>query len=256
MDLRNKVSIVTGGGSGIGRAIALKLASLGSVVVVLDVSDQGGAETINMIRSAGGTAEFVHVDVSKEDDIAKAASYVKERFGGADVLINNAGIEPPHKSLLDLSSEEYDRVMNINLKGAWLMIKYVVPLMISRGGGSIVNIASVAGIRPLAYAMPYSVSKAGLIMLTMVAAAELAKYKVRVNAVAPGWVKTSMVERAARSAYGLSLEDFEKATSQRIVLGRFASPDEIANVVAFLASDESSYMTGSVVVVDGGITLT
>jgi len=255
MDLNGKISIVTGGSSGIGRAISLKLSSLGSTVLVFDVNEKGGQETVEMIRSRGGRAEFYRVDVSSEADVERAAKQVSEKFGGLDILVNNAGIEPPSASILETTSENYDRVMNINLKGVWLMIKHFAPLMIKRKGGSIVNIASVAGLKPLAGALPYSLSKAGVIMLTQLAALELGKYGIRVNAVAPGWVKTPMVERAARNL-NMTYEQFEKLNSQRIVLGRFADPSEIANVVAFLASEESSYMTGSTIVVDGGIVLT
>ncbi|MEM0020669.1 MAG: SDR family NAD(P)-dependent oxidoreductase [Fervidicoccaceae archaeon] len=254
MNLEGKVSVVTGGGSGIGRAISIKLASLGSAVAVLDISEKGGKETVDYIKSLGKKAEFIKLDVSDESSVKQVVNSVVEKFGGIDVLINNAGIEPPPASILETSTEWFDKVMNVNLKGIWFMIKYVAPHMISRGGGSIVNIASVAGIKPLAGAFPYSVSKAGVIMLTKLSALELGKYKIRVNAVAPGWVRTPMVERAAKAS-NLTLEQFEKVNSQRIPLGRFAEPNEIANLVAFLASEDSSYMNGSVVVIDGGIVL-
>ncbi|AFH42695.1 short chain dehydrogenase [Fervidicoccus fontis Kam940] len=255
LSLKNKISIVTGGGSGIGRAIAEKLSSLGSTVIIFDVSEEGGLSTVREINSKGGSSYFFKVDVSNEESVKRGIENAVEKTGGIDVLVNNAGIEPPSKSLLELSVEEYDRVLNINLKGVWLMTKYATPYIAKRGGGSVINIASVAGIMPLAGAMPYSVSKAGVIMLTKVSAVELGKLKIRVNAIAPGWVDTPMIERAARNLK-LTPEEFKKINSQRIILGRFASPEEIANAVAFLASDESSYITGSLVVVDGGISIT
>ncbi|MGC8564669.1 MAG: SDR family NAD(P)-dependent oxidoreductase [Fervidicoccaceae archaeon] len=255
MSLKNKISLVTGGGSGIGKAIAEKLSSMGSTVIIFDVSEQSGSSVAKQINDEGGNAHFFKVDVSDEESVKMGLEKAIEVVGGIDVLVNNAGIEPPSKSLLDLTSEEYDRVLDINLKGVWLMTKYTVPHMAKRGGGSIINIASVAGLRPLAGAMPYSVSKAGVIMFTMVSAIELGKLKIRVNAIAPGWVDTPMIERAAKNLK-MTPEEFKKLNSQRVVLARFANPEEIANVAAFLASEESSYMTGSVVVVDGGVSIT
>lgn len=255
MSLVGKISIVTGSGSGIGRAISLKLSHTGSTVIVVDVYEEGGLQTVKMIKETGGNAEFFKVDVSKEEEVKELAELVSEKFDGADILVNNAGIEPKPASILETPTETYDKVMSINLKGAWLAIKYFAPHMIKKGGGSIVNIASVAGIKPLAGALPYSLSKAGVIMLTKVAALELSKFNIRVNAVAPGWVETPMVERAAKNL-GMTLDQFKKVNSQRIALGRFASPEEIASLVVFLASNESSYITGETVIIDGGILLT
>ncbi|WP_054853213.1 glucose 1-dehydrogenase [Vulcanisaeta distributa] len=254
--LDGRVSIVTGAGSGIGRAIALLFASEGSRVVVVDVNDRGGEETVGMIRNNGGDAFFIHADVSRESDCSSAVKETINHYGQLDILVNNAGIDLPRaKPSADFTIEEFDRVINVNLKGAWLMSKYAIPEMLRQGRGVIINVASVAGLKPLPYAMPYSVSKAGLIMLTEVMAVEYGSRGIRVNAVAPGWVSTPMAVRAA-SAYGTTYEDFTKLFLQRITLGRFADPMEIARVVLFLASDDSSYMNGSVVVVDGSITLT
>lgn len=253
--LDGKVSIVTGAGSGIGRAIASLFASEGSRVVVVDVNDDGGKETVSKIRNNGGDAMFIHADVSKAGDCENVVKETVRHYGQLDILINNAGIDlPKAKPSADFTEEEFDRVINVNLKGAWLMSKYAIPEMLRRGKGVIVNIASVAGIRPLPLAMPYSVSKAGLIMLTKSMAVEYGNRGIRVNAVAPGWVSTPMAVRAA-SAYGATYEDFTKMFLQRIPLGRFADPTEIARVVLFLASDDSSYMNGAVVVVDGAISL-
>ncbi|MGC9153471.1 MAG: SDR family NAD(P)-dependent oxidoreductase [Vulcanisaeta sp.] len=249
------MSIVTGAGSGIGRAIALLFANEGSKVVVTDVNDKGGEETANMIRGNGGDALFVHADVSRASDCENAVREAVKRYGQLDILVNNAGIDLPRaKPSADFSEDEFDKVISVNLKGAWLMSKYAISEMLRRGKGVIVNIASVAGIRPLPLAMPYSVSKAGLIMLTKSMAVEYGNRGIRVNAVAPGWVSTPMAVRAA-SAYGTTYEEFTKQFLQRIPLGRFADPTEIARVVLFLASDDSSYMNGAVVVVDGAISI-
>ncbi len=254
--LDGRVSIVTGAGSGIGRAIALLFASEGSKVVVTDVNDEGGEETVKMIRNNGGDAIFMHSDVSKASDCENAVKDTVKHYGQLDILVNNAGIDLPRaKPSADFTMDEFDRLLSVNLKGAWLMSKYAIPEMLRRGRGVIVNVASVAGLKPLPYAMPYSVSKAGLIMLTEVMAVEYGNRGIRVNAVAPGWVSTPMAVRAS-SSYGVTYEEFTKQFLQRITLGRFADPTEIARVVLFLASDDSSYMNGSIVVVDGSITLT
>ncbi len=252
--LDKMVSIITGAGGGLGRAMALKFSDEGSSIVVADVSDSLGKETVEAIEKKGGRSIYVHTDVSSESDVKNLVNRTISEFGEIDVLVNNAGIEPPNSLLADLNPDQYDKVMNINLKGAWLLSKYVIPYMIKQKSGSIINIASVAGILPLANAMPYSVSKAGLIMLTKSTALEYGKFGIRCNSISPGWVETSIIDRAAKNM-GISSEDFKKYFGQRITLGRFGNPDEIANVALFLASSDSSYVLGHNFVVDGGLTI-
>ncbi len=252
--LDKTVSIITGAGGGLGRAMALKFSDEGSSVVVADVSDSLGKETAGAIEKNGGRSIFVHTDVSSESDVKNLVDRTMSAFGKIDILVNNAGIEPPNSLSAELSADQYDRVMNINLKGAWLLSKYVIPNMARQKSGSIINIASVAGILPLANAMPYSVSKAGIIMLTKSIALEYGKLGIRCNSISPGWVETSIIDRSAKNM-GISPEDFKKYFEQKITLGRFANPEEIANVALFLASRDSSYVLGHNFVVDGGLTI-
>jgi len=251
--LQGKSALVTGGASGIGRAVCLRFAQEGARVAVADLDREGAEATARAIQEQGGTALALQADVSRSEDVRDMVRRTVEAFGRLDVLVNNAGIAGPSASILDLTEEDWDRVLGVNLKGVWLGIKYGAPEMARTGGGTIVNTASIAGMVFFPRATAYSASKAGVIMLTRTAAVELGRYNIRVNCVCPGVVETPMVQR------GLAMAKDPQSARQRWVeshvLGRFAQPEEIAEAILWLASDASSFVTGHALVIDGGWTL-
>lgn len=247
--LDGKVAIVTGAASGIGRSIAMLFAQEGAKVVVADIMDEQGMETVRMIKERGGDAIFVHADVSKEDDIKNMIKKAVDVYGRLDIVVNNAGIEGAAMDTANYPENVFDKVIAVNLKGVWLGIKYAVPELIRSGGGSIINIASILGLVGLAGASAYNASKGGVIQLTRTAALEYAKYNIRVNAIAPGFIETPMVSRAFSEH-----PELREFVLKMIPLGRLGKPEEVAKTALFLASDDSSYVTGSVLVVDGGWT--
>ncbi|MEM0156548.1 MAG: glucose 1-dehydrogenase [Thermoplasmataceae archaeon] len=254
--LKGKVAMVTGSGSGIGKSTALLLAHEGAHVVVSEFSEQTGRETARLIRDSGGSAEFVRTDVSQDSSCAAAVNFAIEKFHGLDVLVNNAGVDSSEPRLLaETSVDEFDRIMGVNLRGAWLMSRHAIPAMIEHHGGVIVNMASIGGMIPIPTGMPYSVSKAGLIMLTKSIAVEYGKQGIRANAIAPGWISTSMPRRFT-DASNIRFEDFVQSVSRRTPISRLGNPEEIAKLVLFLASEESSYITGQTYVIDGGLSIT
>ncbi len=243
-----KVALVTGASSGIGRASALAFAREGAKVIVADVLVEGGEETVRMIKEAGGEALFVKTDVSKASEVENLIHKAVETYGRLDCASNNAGIEGQSAPTADCSEENWDRTININLKGAWLCMKYEIPQMLKQGGGAIVNTASVAGLVGFQGLPAYSASKGGIIQLTRVAALEYAKAGIRVNAVCPGVIRTSMVERlqggqAEAEAGFIAMEP----------VGRMGKPEEIAEAIVWLCSDAASFVTGHPMVVDGGL---
>lgn len=243
-----KVALVTGASSGIGRASALAFAREGAKVIVADVLVEGGEETVRMIKEAGGEALFVKTDVSKTSEVENLIHKAVETYGRLDCASNNAGIEGQSAPTADCSEENWDRTININLKGAWLCMKYEIPQMLKQGGGAIVNTASVAGLVGFQGLPAYSASKGGIIQLTRVAALEYAKAGIRVNAVCPGVIRTSMVERlqggqAEAEAGFIAMEP----------VGRMGKPEEIAEAIVWLCSDAASFVTGHPMVVDGGL---
>lgn len=255
-ELEGKVAIITGAGGGIGKAISQRFTEEGAIAVIAELSEPMGRETVREIKENGGRSEFIRTDVSREEDCKEATAFARERFGRLDILVNNAGIEnSTPKGLVELSEEEYDSVMNVNLKGAWFMSKYAIPLMMEGKGGAIVNISSLGAFNPIPSGMPYSVSKAGLVMLTKMISIEYGKQGIRANAVAPGWIKTSMPRRFAKSI-GMEFEGFERSVTRRIPSSRLGNPEEVANIALFLASDKSSYVSGQAYVIDGGLSIT
>ncbi len=247
--LENKIALVTGGGSGIGRACALAFAREGTKVVVADVVVKGGEETVQMIKEVGGESIFVKTDVSKTDDVEAMVKRAVDTFDRLDCAVNNAGIEGMMARTADCTEENWDRVIGINLKGVWLCMKYEIPEMLKHGGGAIVNMASVAALVGFQEMPAYCASKGGIMQLTKAAALEYAKAGIRVNAVCPGVIRTPMVERLT----GGNPEAESPFTAMEPV-GRMGTPEEIAEAVVWVCSDAASFVTGHPMVVDGGLT--
>ena len=243
-----KVALVTGAGSGIGRATALVFAREGAKVVVSDIVVAGGQETVQQIEAAGGEAIFVKVDVSQAADVETLITQTVETYGRLDCAFNNAGIEGGMKLTIDCTKEEFDRTIAVNLTGVWLCMKYEVQQMLSQGGGAIVNTASAAGLVGFPSLPDYVASKHGVVGLTKTAALEYAKSGIRVNAVCPGVIQTPMVERGAQLSPG-----FDELALSMEPVGRFGQPAEVGEAVVWLCSDAASFVTGHPMVVDGGL---
>ncbi len=241
--LHGKVSIVTGAARGIGKATAILFAKEGGNVVLADVLEEGRDVADSVNRMIGRDAAiFVKTDVSRDEDVKNLVEVTLERFGKIDVLVNNAGVGH-FKDIMETSVDEWDRVININLKGAFLCCKYVVPHMVRAGGGSIINVSSVVGVRGGERCVAYAASKAGIIGLTKALATDLMKYNIRVNAVAPRAIETQMM-------YEYKGEELTERL-KKYPFGRLGKPEEVANAILFLASDEASYIVGEVLVVGG-----
>lgn len=242
---KDKVALVTGGSFGIGRATALAFARKGAKVVLADwIENQ---ETMDMIENLGGIAIFVKCDVSKSDDVEALIKKTIDTFGQLDFAYNNAGIEGASATTKDCSEENWDKTIGINLKGIWLCMKYEIPIMLQKGKGVIVNCASVAGLVGFQGLPAYVASKHGVIGLTKTAALEYAKLGIRVNVVCPGVIQTPMIDRLTGKKKE-SIEQFKELEP----IGRFGEPEEIANAVIWLCSDEASFVTGIEIPVDGG----
>jgi NAD(P)-dependent dehydrogenase (short-subunit alcohol dehydrogenase family) len=242
---KNKVAIISGGSFGIGRATAILFAQKGAKVAIVDYIDDD--ETLNIIKSNGGEAIFIKCDVSKEEDIRKMVEKTVSTFGRLDFAFNNAGIEGISAPTHECTVENWDQVMNVNLRGAWLCMKYEITEMLKHGKGSIVNNSSVAGLVGFTGIPAYTVSKHGLIGLTKTAALEYAKQGIRVNAVCPGVIKTPMIDRFTGKK-----KEVEKQFESMEPVGRLGEPEEVANAVTWLCSDEASFVTGASLAVDGG----
>jgi NAD(P)-dependent dehydrogenase (short-subunit alcohol dehydrogenase family) len=245
--LQDKVAVITGAASGIGRATALLFAREGARVVVADWDKSGGSRIAEEIVEAGGEAVFVRTDVSQADDVRSLINAAVEAYGRLDVLFNNAGVEGELVPTADCSLENWDRVISINLKGVFLGMKYAIPHMVSNGGGTIINNASVAGVVGFAGLPAYCASKGGVIQLTKAAALEYAKAGLRVNAICPGIIATPMVERVLGDS-----EEMKKTFEALEPVGRFGTPEEVARLALFLATEDSSFCTGAPFIVDGG----
>jgi NAD(P)-dependent dehydrogenase (short-subunit alcohol dehydrogenase family) len=246
-----KVAFVTGAASGIGRAAALAFAREGASVVVADVSDEDNAATARMIEERGGKALAVRCDVRQAADVKAALDRAVQAFGRLDVAFNNAGVEPRKLALTaDVEEEEWDRIINIDLRGVFLCMKYEIPLMLKQGAGAIVNTSSGAGIVGIKGNPAYTAAKHGVIGLTRAAALDYAAQGIRVNAVCPGYIETPMMDRFT----GGTAEGRAKVISEEPI-GRMGTAEEIANAVLWLCSDAAAFTVGHALVVDGGQTV-
>jgi NAD(P)-dependent dehydrogenase (short-subunit alcohol dehydrogenase family) len=246
LKLNGKIAIVTGGGSGIGRSTAIRFAKEGAMVAVADLDSQSGEETVSLIQESGGEAIFIKTDVKDSNQVKDLINTSTNTFGGLHILVNNAGIGHSEVRSVDLSEEEWDHVIDINLKGVFLGIKYAIPEMIKSGGGAIINTSSLLGLKGKKYQAAYNASKAGVVLLTQNAALEYGKYNIRVNAIAPGVIDTKIIDVWKQD------ERRWPFISRANALGRIGTPDEVANAIFFLASDEASFITGVTLSVDGG----
>ena len=260
--MTDKVAIVTGGGSGMGRATSVLFAEEGAAVAVADVNEEGGQQTVAMIEQTGGRATFVHTDTADEAAVVHLVQHTASTFGRVDAMVTAAGISysnfvekdeatdpwlhPQEGLILNKSTERWQKVLDVNLTGVMICAREAARQMIAEGhGGTIVNFASIAGYAPAPTIADYCVSKAGVVMLTKCLAAELGHAGIRVNAVAPGPIETGMTQSL------IELGRLQKQAAG-LPLGRIAKPEEVANVVLFLSGDGSSYITGKTIGVDGG----
>src|SRR6058998_1119425 len=246
-----KVAFITGGSSGIGRATALAFARAGASVVVGDVAEQGNQETARLIEQEGGRALAVRCDVTQTDDVKAALEKTGETFGRVDFAFNNAGIEPRKPApTADYDEEEWNRIIDIDLRGVFLCMKHEIPLMLKQGGGAIVNTSSGAGVIGIKGSPAYTAAKHGVIGLTRAAALDYAAQNIRVNAVCPGYIDTPMMGRFT----GDTPEGRAKVISEEPI-GRMGKPDEIANTVLWLCSEGAGFVVGHALVADGGQTV-
>ncbi|ELZ77890.1 3-oxoacyl-ACP reductase [Haloferax gibbonsii ATCC 33959] len=242
-----KVALVTGAASGIGRATALRFAEEGAMVALSDVQVDAGEQVVREIESEGGDAAFFEADSSKESDVASLVDRAVSEFGGLDFAHNNAGIEGTPGPIAEMSIEDFQRVIDINLTGVFLGLKYEIPRLVENGGGAIVNTSSVAGLTGGANLAHYYAAKHGVIGLTRSAALEVAAENVRVNAVCPGVIETPMIER-----FTAGDDEARAGLLEDEPIGRLGKPEEIASAVVYLCSDDASFVTGHPMVVDGG----
>jgi NAD(P)-dependent dehydrogenase (short-subunit alcohol dehydrogenase family) len=244
-----KVAFVTGAANGIGRATALAFAREGANVVVADVSEEGNQETSRMIEELGGRALAVRCDVSRAEDVKAALDKALDVFGRLDFAFNNAGVEQPITATSEITEEEWNRIIRINLTGVFLGMKYEIPLMLKQGGGAIVNTASGAGVKGFAGQAAYAAAKHGVVGLTKSAALDYAAQDIRINAVCPGIIATPMMDRFTGGTH----EGEQRVITQEPI-GRMGKPEEIAATVVWLCSDAAAFVVGHAMVVDGGQT--
>lgn len=246
-DFSEKVAIVTGGASGIGKAVVEKLAEGGAKVVVADFDEVGGKATVDKINADGGTASFFKVDVANVEEVEAMVRFAVDTYGGLHIAVNNAGIGGASAPTGEYGIEDWNRVIDINLNGVFYGLRYQIPAMLESGGGSIVNIASILGSVGFASAPAYVAAKHGVVGLTKNAAIEYATQGIRVNSVGPGFIKTPLLDK------NLDEETLEVIAGMHPVQ-RLGTPEEVANLVVFLASDDASFLTGAYYLVDGGYT--
>ena len=246
--LEGKVAVVTGGGSGIGRSTALAFSAEGTRVVVADIAVEEGKETVRLIKDNGCQARFIRTDVTRADEVEKMVDEAVENYGRLDFAFNNAGIEGDLDSVIRYTEDNWDKVVNINLKGVWLCMKYEIPKMLKQGGGAIVNTSSTAGLTGIGPNPAYIASKHGVVGLTKAAALTYAKRGIRVNAVCPGAIDTPLVKQLIDTH-----PDMKTSVIGMQPMARLGSPEEVAQAVIWLCSDAASFITGHPLSVDGGV---
>ena len=246
--MKTKVALVMGGGAGTGRATALAFVEEGASVVIADVNEEGGRETLAQVQAQGGHGLFVRADMSEAADVQNVVAQTLQVFGGLHMVSNNAALGAPNKPVTDLSEDEWDRCMAVTLRGIWLCMKYQLPLIEASGGGAIVNVASVSGIRGEAFQSAYAAAKGGVINLSKTVAVEYAKRGIRVNTVCPGGINSG-----GMAFYLEKMPEMRDRALKAHAMGRLAEPKEIADAVVYLCSDRASFITGHDLVVDGGI---
>lgn len=246
--IQNGVAVVTGAGSGIGRQAALRFAEEGASVVVADIVEDGGTKTVEMIQEQDGEATFIRTDVTDQEDIDQMVNETIDQYGGLDFAHNNAGIEGDNVPLAEHSEDNWDQVIDINLKGVWRCMKSEIPIMLEHGGGNIVNTASISGLTGNG-GTPYVAGKHGVVGLTRKAAVDYAGEDIRVNAVCPGIINTPMTQDSEDSA------DLIEQMSAATPAGRTGYPEEIAQAVVWLCSEDSSFVVGHPLTIDGGLTV-
>ncbi len=251
--LKSKVAIITGGSRGIGRAACVRLAQEGSKVAITDVIDSEGRELEKEIREADGVAQYWHLDVASEQEVKKVFSEIAQTFGHIDVVVNNAGISGVNKPTDQITEEEWDRVMAVNVKGVFFCTKHAIPYLRKAGAGSIINLSSIYGIVGAGDVPPYHASKGAVRLMTKNDALLYAKDKIRVNSIHPGFVWTPMVESFLKTEGNPA--ELRKQIDALHPLGHIGEPDDIAYAILYLASDESKFVTGAELVVDGGYTI-
>lgn len=255
LNLTGKTAIVTGGAKGIGQGISYRLAEAGAKVLVADLDEVAAQTTVKDFTDKGWTAVTAKVDVSNEEDVKRMVATCKDQFGSVDILVNNAGIYPP-VPVAQMTEEQFEKVMHVNLRSVFLTTKYVAEIMKFQGGGKIINITSIDALHPSMVGLAhYDASKHGEWGFTKNSALELAEHKIWVNAIAPGGIATPGVAAMSQGASAEQMAASTKAFMAKIPMHRMGEPDEIGTVALFLASDMSAYMTGEQIVVDGGALL-
>lgn len=256
MRLENQIAVVTGGGQGIGQQISYRLAEEGAVVVIADINETGSNETADAITRSGGRKPLVlPTDVTSEKQVADLVETTLRKANRLDILVNNSGIMGPVKAIEEISMEEWDATMAVNLKGVFLCCKHAIPQMKRQAKGSIVNISSVTGKRPMIQRAPYAASKMGVIGLTRTLAAEVGKWKIRVNTICPAGVSGERIDRVYEGIMKATGKTYEAVIAERIAvspLQSFVDPKYVAAVVAFLCSEDAAMMTGQDINVSGG----
>ncbi|HWP91777.1 MAG TPA: SDR family oxidoreductase [Thermodesulfobacteriota bacterium] len=250
MRLKYKVAIITGSGSGIGKAAALMFAREGAKVIVADIDEAAAKKTVEEIKIQGGESTFFQVDVTKELQVKQMIDVTEERFGRLDVLFNNAGMQNIG-SILEVKEEDWNKVFDVNVKSVFFCSRHAVPLMIRNGGGSIINVSSVAGVVGVPKLAAYCAAKGAVALLTKNMALDLASHKIRVNCLVPGTTLTPLIQDLLKTD---DTEEKRRARLAKYPIGRYGNPEDIAAAALFLASDEASFITGSSLVVDGGMT--